>query len=132
MGWGLLCGSGEGVKFGEHGWGLGRTDPLEYLVCLPQQRFGLRGSADGNGAAAQAGQCVGLVPGTGHGAGQFQCLLVAVLGPGEFTTSPMQRPSFIECLGLAAPVAWRVRAFDTGKPPRGDRPSGGFLAAGSG
>src|SRR5262249_44262658 len=98
-------GDGEGVELGEHGGGLGCAYSLEYLVCLPQQGSGLRGLGGGDGAAAQAGQRAGLVPGAGDGAGPFQGLLVALPGAGELTAGPVQRPDFIEHLGLAAPVA---------------------------
>ena len=72
--------------------GLGCADPLEDLQRLPQEDLGLGGVADGQGAAAQAGQCVRLVPGAGDGAGQFQGLLVAPLSLREFTADPVQRP----------------------------------------
>ena len=44
-----------------------------------------------------------LVPGAGDG--QFQRLLVAFPGLGEFTAGPVQRPALIERLSLTAPVA---------------------------
>jgi hypothetical protein len=68
---------GGSVEFGGNVGGLGRADPLEYLRGLPQESFGVRGLAGGQGAAAQAGQRVSLGPGAGEGAGQFQGLLVA-------------------------------------------------------
>lgn len=88
---GLLCGwrAGEGVEFGEQVRGLGRADQLEYLQCLPQQDPGLDGVAGGQGAAAQAGQCVSLVPGAGDGAGQVQGLLMAPLSLREVTADPV-------------------------------------------
>ena len=78
--------------FGEQVRGLGCADPLEYLHCLPQQDPGLRGVAGGQGAAAQAGQCVCLVPGAGNSAGQVQGLLVKSLGLRQVTADPVQRP----------------------------------------
>jgi hypothetical protein len=53
--------AGEGFQFGEDVPSLGGAGPLEYLVCLPQQVLGLRRVADGDGAAAQAGQRSGLI-----------------------------------------------------------------------
>jgi hypothetical protein len=70
---------GDGVEFGGDTGGLDRADPLENLQGLPQEDLGLRGVARGQGAAAQAGQCVSLGPGAGDGAGLFQGLLVAPL-----------------------------------------------------
>ena len=104
---GLFPGSwaGEGVEFGEYGGGFSRADPLEYHVCLPQQGFGSRGVAGGRSAAAQAGQRVGLVPGTADRAGQFQGLLVTRLSLGGFTAEPVQRPCLIKHLSLTTPVA---------------------------
>jgi hypothetical protein len=61
--------------------------------------------ADSQGAAAQAGQCVRLVPGASDGAGQFQGLLVAPLSLCEVTADPVQRSYLVERLGLTAPVA---------------------------
>ena len=61
--------------------------------------------ADGQGAAAQAGQCVRLVPGAGDGAGQVQGPLVAPLSLREVTADPVQRPSLVERSYLTAPVA---------------------------
>ena len=61
--------------------------------------------ADGQGAAAQADQCVSLVPGVGDSAGQFQGLLVTPLSLREVTVDPVQRPSLVERLGLTIPVA---------------------------
>jgi hypothetical protein len=77
-GCGLFSGSwgGEGAEFGEYGRGVSRAYPLEYQVCLPQQVLRLGGAADGRGAAAQAGQRVGLAQGTANRAGQFKGLLV--------------------------------------------------------
>ena len=73
-------------------------------ACL-QEGLGLGGVAGGAGAAAQAGQCVSLVPGAGDSAGQLQGLLVTLLSPRELTADPVQRPSLIERLGLPTPVA---------------------------
>jgi hypothetical protein len=98
-------GDGEGVELGEYGGGVSCAYSLEYLVCLPQQCPGLLGLAGGDGAAGQACQRAGLVPGEREGAGQFQGLLVALPGAGEFTAGPVQRPDFIERLGLAAAIA---------------------------
>jgi len=61
--------------------------------------------ADGQGAAAQADQCVSLVPGVGDSAGQFQGLLVTPLSLREVTVDPVQRPSLVARLGLTIPVA---------------------------
>ena len=61
--------------------------------------------AGGDGAAAQAGQRVRLVPGAGDGAGQVQGLLVRPLSLREVTVDPVQRPSLVERLGLTSPVA---------------------------
>ncbi len=97
--------AGEGVKFGEQGRGLGCTDPLEYLQCLPQQDLGLGGVAVGHGAAAQAGQRVSLIPEDGDSSGQFQSLQVTSFSLREFTPDPEQRPPFIERCGLAGPTA---------------------------
>jgi hypothetical protein len=62
---------GESVEFGGHVSGLGRTDPLEDFQRLPQPVLCFGGAADGL-CAAQAGQCVSLVPGGADSAGQFQ------------------------------------------------------------
>ena len=59
----------------------------------------------GQGAAAQAGQRVSLVPGVGESAGQFQGLPVTPLSLGKVTVDPVQRPSLVERAGLSAPVA---------------------------
>ena len=61
--------AGEGVEFGAQVRGLGCADPLEDLQGLAQEGRGLGGVAGGQGAAAQAGQGVRLVPGAGDGAG---------------------------------------------------------------
>ena len=67
--------------------------------------------AGGQGAAAQAGQCVRLVPGAGDGAGQVQGLLVAPLSLREVTDDPVQRPFVVErlapslCNSAAKPAA---------------------------
>ena len=91
---------GGSVEFGGNAGGLGRADPLEYLQGLPQEDLGLRGVAGGQGAAAQAGQCVRLGPGAGDGAGLFQGLLVALLRLREVAADPMQRPFLVEHLKL--------------------------------
>jgi hypothetical protein len=65
---------------------------MEYLQRLPQQGPGLRGVATGHGAAAQVGQCVGLIPGAAGGPGEFQSLLVTFLGLRDFAPGLMQRP----------------------------------------
>jgi hypothetical protein len=70
-----------------------------------QEGRGLGVVAGGQGAAAQAGQGVRLVPGVGDGAGQVQGLLVIPLGLCEVTADPVQRPDRIERLGLAPPAA---------------------------
>jgi hypothetical protein len=108
-GWCLLRGfrDGEGVEFGEHGVVVGGADPLEYVVCLPQQGCGVRGLAGADGAAAQVGQCVGLVPGAGDGAGEFQGLLVALLCLGEVGGSENRTP------GPARPPAASARSVRT-------------------
>src|SRR5580658_2412828 len=62
--------SGKGVQFGRHVGGFGRADPLEDLQRLPQPGFGLGGAAIGQGAPAQAGQRLSLVPGAVDLAGQ--------------------------------------------------------------
>jgi len=98
-------GTGKSLEFGRNVSGLGCADPLEYLQCLPQEDLGLRGVAAGQGAPAQAGQCVGLVSGAGDRAGQFQGLLVALLSLRELTADPVQRPSLVKRLGLTTPVA---------------------------
>jgi hypothetical protein len=90
-----------GVELGEYGGCLGSADPLEYLVCLPQQGLGLRAVADGRGAAAQTSQCVGFVWCTGDSAGQFQRLLMTFLSRGGITGDPVQCPCLIEYFGLA-------------------------------
>jgi hypothetical protein len=46
------------VELGGHVGGLGRADPLEDFQGLPQHLCCLIGLAGGQGAAAQAGQCV--------------------------------------------------------------------------
>src|ERR1700677_1516621 len=93
------------VQLGEQVGGLSCTDPLEYLQRLPQQLLRLRSLASGQRAAAQSGQCVRLVPGTGHVAGQFQGLLVAFLCQCELTVDPVQRSPLIAYLGRTTPVA---------------------------
>ena len=95
----------DSVEFGGNAGGLGRADPLEYLQGLPQEGLGLRGVAGGQGAAAQAGQCVSLGQGVSDGAGQFQGLLVASLSLREVTAAPVQRPFLVERFGLTGPVA---------------------------
>lgn len=69
--------AGESLEFGGDVGGLGRPDPLEDLQRLAQQVFGLGGVAGGQGAPAQAGQGVRLIPGAADLPGQVQRLLVA-------------------------------------------------------
>jgi hypothetical protein len=69
--------------------GLGRADPLEQLPCLPQQVLGFRAAAGGRGAAAQAGQRLGLIVGAANGAGEVQCLLVTLLSTVKVTADPV-------------------------------------------
>lgn len=69
--------TGERLEFGGNLGGLGRPDPLEELQRLPQHICCLGGVAGGQGAPAQAGQSVGLVPGAADLAGQVQRLPVA-------------------------------------------------------
>ena len=67
----------QGVQFDGKLSGFGGADPLEDLQRLAQPGFCLGGAAGGQGAPAQAGQCVRLVPGAADLAGQVQGLLVA-------------------------------------------------------
>ena len=67
--WRALSGPGEAVQFGGDVGGLGCADPLEDVPCLPQVLGGVGGAAAGQGAAAQSGQRVRLVPGAGDLAG---------------------------------------------------------------
>jgi hypothetical protein len=84
--------------------GLDRTDLLKYHQRLPQHSLGLVKVAVSGGAAAQADQCVSLMLGARDSAGQIQSLLVTLLSLREVTPDPVQRPSFVERLGLAFPV----------------------------
>ena len=61
--------TGKGLEFGRNASGFDGSDPLEYLQRLAQVVLGLGGMAGGQGAAAQPGQCVSLVPGAGDSAG---------------------------------------------------------------
>ena len=79
---------GEGVEFGGNAGGLGCTDPLEDLPRLPQACLRVGGVAGGQGAAAQAGQRMGLIPGTADLAGQVQGLPVTGPGPVESRRGP--------------------------------------------
>jgi hypothetical protein len=63
---------GEGRQLGGQLRCLGRADPLEDLQRLPQQGLALYGVAADQGTAAQAGQCVRLVPGACGIAGGVQ------------------------------------------------------------
>jgi hypothetical protein len=58
-------GLGEVGQFAGDVVGLDRADPLEDFQRLPQEGLGPGGVTGGQGAAAQAGQCVRLVPGAG-------------------------------------------------------------------
>jgi hypothetical protein len=87
---------GKGVEFGRNVGGPGYADPLEDLQCLPQEDHGLRGIAGGQGAAAQAGQRVSLVPGAGDSAGEFQGLPVAPFSLRDFTADQVQRAGLVE------------------------------------
>jgi hypothetical protein len=92
---------GESVEVGS----LGRADLLEDLQRLLQPACCLTGVAGGQSAPAQAGERVSLVPEAGDSAGQLQGLPVAPFSLREFAADPVQRPSLVERLGLAAPVA---------------------------
>lgn len=59
----------KSFEFGRNAGGLGCAYPLEYLQCLLQEDPSLRGVVSGQGAAAQAGQRVRLVPGAGDDPG---------------------------------------------------------------
>src|SRR5450755_1620065 len=96
---------GEGVQLGRDAGRLSRADPPEDLFCLPQARLGISGAAGGQGAAAQAGQRLGLIPGAIDHAGQVPCLPVTGRCLVEVTAEPVQRPRLIERLSLTAPVA---------------------------
>jgi hypothetical protein len=68
-----LCGwpgRGEGGQFAGDVAGFGGADALEDLQGLLQEGRCLRGVADGQDTAAQAGQRVRLVPGAANPAGQ--------------------------------------------------------------
>jgi hypothetical protein len=82
-----------------------RADPLEQLPRLPQQVPGFGAVAGGRGAAAQAGQRLGLIMGAADGTGEVQCLLVTLLGTVKIAADPVQRPFFVERLGFTLPVA---------------------------
>jgi len=97
--------TGESAEFGANLGGPGRADPLEDLQCLPQSVCRLIGVIGGQNTSAQAGQCVGLVPGAAGLAGQVQGLPVAPLSLREFTADPLQRPCLVERRGLATPLA---------------------------
>jgi hypothetical protein len=64
-------GLGEGGQFAGDAIGLGCAGPPEDLQCLPWEDFGLGGVADGQDAAAQAGQGVRIVPGAGDRTSQI-------------------------------------------------------------
>src|SRR5580704_10109691 len=59
----------EAVEFGGDVGGLGCADPLEDIPRLPQVLGGVAGAAEGQGAAAQAGQRAGFVAEAGDLAG---------------------------------------------------------------
>jgi hypothetical protein len=85
----------EGRELGCYGGGLGCADSSEDCGCPAQ--LGSRGGevCRGDGAAAQSGQRVRLVPGSADGTGQFQGLLVMRPRPGGLTPEPVQRPCLI-------------------------------------
>jgi hypothetical protein len=83
---------------------LGCADPLKYLECLPQEGRGLGGMTAGQGAPAQAGQRVSLVPRTGDGAGQVQGLLVTLPGLPEVTADQVHHSPAVEGSDLATLV----------------------------
>ena len=64
----------------------------------------MRGVAGRQGAAAQPGQRVRLVPGAGSIPGQFPGQLVTPFSPRQVTAGPVQRPSLVECRGFGTPV----------------------------
>src|SRR5260370_18758853 len=70
---------GESVEFGGHTSGLGRTDPMEDLPGLPQSVLGAGGVARGQRAAAEAGECLGLITGAADLASQLESRPVPTL-----------------------------------------------------
>ena len=64
MAWAMrVAGLGKGGQFAGDAAGVGRADPLEDLQGLPQYFVCPGGGASGQGASAQAGQCVRLIKG---------------------------------------------------------------------
>ena len=68
---------GQRLEFGGDLGGLGGLDALEDLQRLPEHVFCPGGVAGGQGAPAQPGQRMGLVPGAADLPGQAQGLPVA-------------------------------------------------------
>jgi hypothetical protein len=82
--------------------GLGRAGPLEDAECLPQAGFRLRGTANGQGTAAQPGQRVSLIPRAVDLTGQVQGPPVTRFGLVEVAANPVQRTYLIDRLRAMA------------------------------
>ena len=108
----MFCGASSGrqarsrksVEPGRHTSGLDRTYLVEELPRFPQHVLGTGGVASGQGAAAKAGQCPGLVPGVADLAGQLKGLPVALFGFTHITADPVQGSQIVKRLSLASAV----------------------------
>jgi hypothetical protein len=85
--------------------GLGCPDRLEDIQRLPEHLFRPGGVAGGQGAPAQASQCMSLIPGAADLPGQAQGLLVTRSGLAQVPAESVQRPGHVQGLDLTAPVA---------------------------
>jgi hypothetical protein len=101
----------DGVEFCSDAGDLGRMDMLEDFLPLPHSGRGVGSEASGPGAAAQAGQCADLIPGTIDLAGE-----AAVAQP--VTDGRPRPPQLGQALLAAQGVVAQRRGRPGGRTPR--------------